>query len=202
MKDRIADNLKQNLERVESLVTTYESHPDAHGAGRKTVQVLDILRAAVVLLHASLEDVLRSIGYWKLPLASKDVLNEYPIAGAGMNPKKILLGDLAAHRGKSVDEMIKASVHAHLEHSNFNNTADIAAILQKVGVDVSKVSAPFVVLEALMDRRHQIVHRADRQQSVVGSGDHEIRGINKQTVREWASAVHAFGSAVLAELSP
>ena len=200
MKDKIADNLKQNLARVESLVETYETHPDAQGQGRKSAQVLDILRAAVVLLHASLEDVLRGIAYWKLPSATKAVLDDIPLAGVGLNPKKVLLGDLASHRGKTVDELIKASVDSHLEHSNFNNTDDIASLLQKVGVDIAKVNSLFATLQQLMERRHQIVHRADRQQQVSGSGDHEIRGINKQTVREWAKAVADFGVATLGEI--
>lgn len=202
MKDKIADNLKHNLARVESLVTTYESHPDAQGQGRKPAEVLDILRAAVVLLHATLEDVLRNVAYWKLPTADKAVLDEIAVSGAGLNSKKVLLGDLAAHRGKTVDELIEASIDSYLEHSNYNNSAEIAAILQKVNIDVAKVNSTFGTLQDLMARRHLIVHRADRQDQVAGSGDHEIRAINKQTVREWAHAVEDFGAAILGELGP
>lgn len=200
MKDKISENLAQNLARVESLVSTYESHPDAQGQGRKSVEVLDILRAAVVLLHATLEDVLRNIARWKLPNAAKTVLDEIAVAGAAANAKKVLLGDLAAHRGKTVDQLIDASIINYLEHSNYNNTDEVSAILTKVGVDISKVNSTFSPLQDMMLRRHQIVHRADRQDQVSGSGDHAIRGINKQTVRDWATAVKNFGDLVLAEL--
>src|SRR5437867_708503 len=128
MLDKIRENLEHNLTRVENLVKTYESHPDAQGKGRKSVEVLDILRASVVLLHASLEEVLRSIAYWKLPVASASVLNDIPLVGLGPNPKKFLLGDLDSHRGKSIFDVIKESVDAHLAQSNFNNTVEIASL--------------------------------------------------------------------------
>jgi hypothetical protein len=200
MLDEIRINLDQNLARVERLVTTYESHPDSQGQGRKSAEVLDILRAAVVLLHASVEDVLRSIARWKLPGASSDALNNVPLVGQGSNPRKFLLGDLAAHRGKTVDQLLADSVNAYLERSNYNNTAEIAALLAAIPVDVANVNAQFSELQEMMERRHQIVHRADRQMQVSGSGDHEIRGINKGTVRGWAASARAFCNSLFAEL--
>ena len=200
MLDKIRYNLHQNLARVENLVKTYETHPDAQGRGRKNAAVLDILRAAVVLLHATLEELLRSIAHWKLPMAAGKVLDEVPLAGLGQNPKKFLLGDLTSFRGKTVDEVLTESVHAHLEQSNYNNTRDISTMLMNVGIDVTKVNATFVELQTLMERRHQIVHRADRQAKVVGSGDHEVRGINKDIARDWAAAVNKFASALFSEI--
>jgi hypothetical protein len=87
MLDPIRDNFNENLARVESLVSTYESHPEAQGRGRKSAEVLDILRAAVVFLHASLEDALRSVARWKLPSAASPVLDQIPLIGQGSNPK-------------------------------------------------------------------------------------------------------------------
>jgi hypothetical protein len=200
MLDEIQANLDQNLARVESLVDTYESHPDAQGQGRKSTEVLDILRAAVVLLHASVEDVLRSVARWKLPSASSGALNDVPLVGQGSNPKKFLLGELVAHRGKTVEQLFAESVAAHLEQSNYNNTGEIAALLQSISVDVTKVDFQFPKLKEIMERRHQIVHRADRQMQVSGSGDHQIRAINKNTVRDWAVSVRAFCYSLFAEL--
>jgi hypothetical protein len=201
MLDTIRNNFNENLARVESLVTVYESHPDAHGRGRKSAEVLDILRAAVVFLHATLEDALRSIARWKLPSAGSVVLNEIPLIGQGSNPKKFLLGELANHRGKRIDDVLIESVNAYLEHSNYNNTADISKLLQSVGVEVvPAVNYRFADLQALMERRHHIVHRADRQQAVTGSGDYEIRAINKDTVRNWIAVVRDFGAALFARL--
>jgi hypothetical protein len=200
MLDEIKENLRQNLDRVESLVQTYESHPDAQGQGRKSTEVLDILRAAVVLLHASLEDVLRKVAGWKLPATSAETLNEIPLVGLGSNPKKFLLGDLVKFRGKTIEQVFQESVDAHLEQSNYNNPGEIASLLRSIGVDVAKVESHFAGLGELMKRRHQIVHRADWQKQIAGSGDHWVGGINKITVRGWAENVRAFADALFLEL--
>lgn len=200
MIDQIRSTLEQNLTRVENLVSTYEGHPDVQGQGRKPAHVLDTLRAAVVFLHASLEDVLRTIARWKLPEANQDTLNKIPLTGQGANPKKFLLGDLAPHRGKTIDELIAKSVEESLQQSNYNNTNEIATLLAAVEVNVENVNGNFPQLQEMMERRHQIVHRADRQGQVAGSGDHQIQSINKNTVREWAIAVRSFCEALFNEL--
>jgi hypothetical protein len=201
MLDQMRYSLEQNLARVENLVQTYETHPDAKGKGRKSAAVLDILRAAVVLLHASLEDVLRSTARWKLPMAAGAALNDIPLVGHGPSPRKFLLGDLAAFRGKLVDDVLTDSVQAYLEHSNYNNVGEIASLLNAIGLDLSTLSPAFPELQELMERRHQIVHRADRQATVAGRGDHEIRGINRHTVRAWAQAVRNFSGLLFAQLA-
>jgi hypothetical protein len=200
MKDRLQQTLKQNLARVESLVQTYESHPDAKGRGRKSAELLDILRAAVVLLHASLEDMLRGVAAWKLPAADKAVLDEIPLAGVGANPRKVLLGDLSQHRTKRIDEVIAESIDGYLQRSNYNNPGEVAELLQNVHVDTAKVNGRFTGLGTMMERRHQIVHRADRQQKVKGSGDHTVRAINKYQVRAWLEDVRVFATDLFAQL--
>ena len=62
----IRQRFGENLDRVRNLVSLYSSSVGV-GQGRRTVQDADILRAAVVLLHATLEDLLRSLAEWKLP---------------------------------------------------------------------------------------------------------------------------------------
>ena len=201
MIDDIRSTLDQNLSRVENLVVTYESHPDAQGRGRKSAEVLDTLRAAVVFLHASLEDVLRTVARWKLPGASQETLNAIPLVGQGPNPRKFYLGELTQHRGKTVDELLAESVEATLEQSNYNNTDEVASLLTAVGLDVNKLNGQFPALQQMMERRHQIVHRADRQDQVSGRGDHQIRGINKDTVRAWSADVRTFCDALFQDLA-
>jgi hypothetical protein len=140
---------------------------------------------------------LRDMAHWKLPTASPQVLDTIPLVN---RPKKLALGELANHRGKKVDDLIVESVKAHLEHSNFNNTDEIGGLLISVGIEVARVNSRFPDLQKMMKRRHQIVHRADRQDAVRGRGDHKIRGINKKAVRDWAVAVEEFGTTLLAEV--
>ena len=197
----IRSTLEQNLARVENLVNTYESYPDSLGRGRKSAEVLDTLRAAVVFLHASMEDVLRTVARWKLPGADQETLNTIPLVGQGSNPKKFLLGDLTPHRHKTIDQLLMESVEASLEQSNYNNTAEVASLLTSIGLDVAKLNGQFPQLQEMMERRHQIVHRADRQDQVIGSGDHQIRAINKETVRAWIGDVRTFSEALFQELA-
>ena len=61
MKPEIEHRFADNLTRVESLVAAYDTQVAARGAaGRVAVPTADLLRAAVVFLHATLEDLLRS----------------------------------------------------------------------------------------------------------------------------------------------
>ncbi|MBE7474581.1 MAG: hypothetical protein DPW09_15170 [Anaerolineae bacterium] len=66
MKNQIQDRLDKNLTRAKNLVNIYEIYAPEK---TKMVEYTDLLRAATVFLHATLEDFLRSIAAWKLPLA-------------------------------------------------------------------------------------------------------------------------------------
>ena len=83
-REEIKTNFNYNLSRVENLVAVFKRH--APGVqGRRNVGDLDILRAAVVLLHASFEDLLRNIAYSRLPLADSVVLTKigFPSSNRG-----------------------------------------------------------------------------------------------------------------------
>ena len=198
MKARISERFGQNLERVRNLVEIYATHLAGEGSGRRGHTKTDVLRAAVVLLHATLEDLLRSLAYWKLPQASPDVLGKIPLSTAAP-AIKFSLAELSAHRGKSVDDVIVLSVNGYLERSNYNNITEISSFLGSIGVTVTNVNGRFVQLDELMKRRHQIVHRADRDETG-GQGNHTVRSIGQIAVRNWTDDVESFGNAVLNEI--
>jgi hypothetical protein len=111
------ERISQNLTRVENLVKAYEKIR-GKGRGRRPVHSLDILRAGVVLLHASLEDFLRSLAAVFLPAAEEKVLDSIPLVGTVQtgHPEKFFLGKLAVHRGKKVDNVIAESVKKYLDY--------------------------------------------------------------------------------------
>lgn len=191
MKDEIEDRLEKNLSRVKNLVGIFEN--SAHKGTRKVTDT-DILRAATVFLHATLEDFLRSIAAWKLPLAPAEKLEDIPLAGM-RKQSKFSLGDLADHRNKRVDELIKLSVEEHLERSNYSNTTEIATLLKGIGITIEKVKSSFTDVSKLMERRHQIVHRVDRKLTT-GKAAH----LTKDDVNCWIGAVQKFTSNVLGEI--
>lgn len=199
MKTTIESRFAENIARVRNLAELYRVHHMGQGSGRRGHSKTDVLRAAVVMLHAAMEDLLRSIEYWKLPGAGSDVLAKIPLASKAP-ATKFNLGDLVAHRGQSVYEVISNSVDTHLERSNYNNPDELAAFCGNVGIDVTRVNSHFPKIEPMMKRRHQIVHRADRDDQAAGRGRHRVTSIGVATVNGWISEVEAFGTAVLNEV--
>lgn len=198
MKQAIRAKFNENIARVQNLVSIYDAIRGA-GPGRRGHQQTDVLRAATVLLHASTEDLLRSLAYWKLPSANADVLAKISLAGNGTSTK-FSLGDLAAHRGKSVDSVVKESVDNHLERSNYNNTSEVSALITSIGLDVAPLNHTYALLDELMRRRHQIVHRADRDENAAGQGNHRISSIGADLVKRWIDNVNDFASSILNQI--
>jgi hypothetical protein len=93
-----------------------------------------------------------------------------------------------------VGAVIKESVEEYLRHVSFSSPAEVAEHLQQLGFHLDHIRESFPLIEGLMKRRHQIVHRAD----------HDERGklvpIDKNQILEWADAVTRFLSQVLAQL--
>lgn len=199
MKDQINERLRDNIGRVKNMVAIYQSHLQGSGSGRRGHLETDVLRAATVFLHASLEDLLRSLSYWKLPGAQKDTIDKIPLVGSKGGAAKFLLGELVAHKGKTIDDLIKESVNQYLERSNYNNVEEIAILLSSIGIDPINVNGEFSVLTELMSRRHQIVHRADIDISG-GQGNHKVRSISVVIVNKWIESVEKFGASVLSEI--
>ncbi len=197
MREEIDARLHANLARVRAIVGVYQERAGA-GSGRRPVEIVDLLRAAVVFLHATMEDVLRSGLEWKWPdAASPELLVDVPVVG---NKKvKIELADLIAHRGKTVDEVIRLSIVAQLERSNFNNVGDLRTAVARMGLDPNLVIPYQGELAAMMGRRHRIVHRADRLDEV-GSGHHGAASLGQSFVMHWVDAVDMFCTDLIAKL--
>jgi hypothetical protein len=195
----LRDRFGFNLGRVDGIIEAYDRLGTA-GPGRQSVQRTDLLRSAVVFLHASLEDLLRSLAEQRLPLSGLDILERVPLPGSAADKPlfKFTLKDLATFRGEDVESVIRRAVSSYLRHSNYNSTAEIAYLLREMGVhEVTGLLAPYAGrIESMMSRRHLIVHRADRN-PVSGRGQHSAASISRETVQRWSEAVRAFGDDLL-----
>jgi len=189
MNSQINDRFAGNVSRVRHLLEIYRT-TSGKGRGRRAVDVSDVLRAAVVLLHAAVEDVLRSLERRVLPRADAALLNDVALVDHD-SPSKFALGALAAHRGKAVDVLIDESVARHLERATYNNARELAAVLKRLGADPADFQNYFADLEAMMKRRHNIVHRADREETR-GSGHHGFKSLSQQDVVGWANVAEEF----------
>lgn len=197
--DDIRSNTQRNLTRVRNLTKIYKDHLAGTGSGRRATDKADVLRAAVVFLHASLEDFLRDIARWKLPLAAADALSEIPIAGSEGKAIKFTLGNLARFRGQSVDSVIDSSVLEHLRQETYNNVSDIKDLMRGIGQDQTKVDAYAASLGSMMDRRHNIVHRADKNPNT-GVGHYTAASLSLGQVDQWIVSVERFVEQTLKDL--
>jgi hypothetical protein len=183
------DRLGHSIRRAGALTKTARKMTDRSAAQ-------DMLRAAVILNHAYLEDLMRTVAALLLPEAGENALNDIPLVGSGMRAEKFYLGKLSLHRGKSVKELIRESVSEHLARSNFNNIEEIARMLKTLGFKLSDHEREFPMLQEMILRRHQIVHRGD----VVRTG--KSRGLKLQPIDEvqvanWHMAMLKFAKGVL-----
>jgi Arc/MetJ-type ribon-helix-helix transcriptional regulator len=198
LKQSITRRFDDNLERVRGLVALYESLGTT-GSGRRPTNVSDVLRAAVVMLHATLEDLIRSLLEWRLPTASSKVLADIPLPGK-VPGKKHDLGDVAEFRGRSVDDLIRDAVQTHLSQSNYNDMGQVVSALKSVGLRSDAIQDEDKTrLIAMMKRRHWIVHRLDVNPTR-GSGQHAAQSLGVQKVLLWLEAVNRVGRCVLDQL--
>jgi hypothetical protein len=183
----LIERSRRNLDRVRDLVALY-GRLAGTVAGRPSIQESDILRAAVVLLHSTLEDFLRFVAMNRLPAAGAEVLKQVPFPGGDGRKTTFTLGDLAAYRGSSVDEVIASSVKTYLARSSYNNTDELAKLLTDVGLPPSLMRPYASHLATMMARRHLIVHRVDGNEQS-GRGHHQAHSISKAIVQAWIAAV-------------
>jgi len=189
----------QNIKRVENLISLYG--PPVRG--RRKVKETDILRAALVLLHATLEDFLRSLLILKVPNADQEIVDKYPLAGSDRKrPEKFSLGALAKHRGTSVDELIRQSVVDYLDRwSNFNDLGEVKKALVLCGIDNDLIEGhDFGYLPAMIARRHNIVHKADRNGIRQGQGHHTTKSIGLKEISRYVESVKNLQSFVVDNL--
>jgi hypothetical protein len=186
---------RSNLDRVRGLIALYE-RLSGPVAGRPSVQESDLLRAAVVLLHATLEDFLRSVAMARLPGSEAEVVKQIPLAGSDIRRPTFNLGELSIHRGRLVDEVIADSVDAYLSRVSYNDTDEVAKLLDDIDLKIAPVRPYLSRLAAMMSRRHHIAHRFDRNESS-GRGHHQARSISRATVEGWIVAVEGLIAGVL-----
>jgi RiboL-PSP-HEPN len=199
MRRHTLDEFTSNIDRVKNLVAVYRKNRPA-GKGRTSVEDTDVLRAAVVFLHSSIEEVVRNLIIWKLPVVgTEEALDKIPLLGLAPNarPEKFFLGKLARYKGRFVVNLIRESIEAYVDVLNVNNVRDLNEYLTMISVDASSLRHHFSELEKVFRRRHQIVHQADRN-SETGSGQHLAESLSIATVEGWVSSVQTFVDELIA----
>jgi len=188
--------LHENLSRVERLIQVHQKVDGGRAKGKPAKG--DILRSAVVFLHAALEDFLRGVSIVYLPDSSEEALNKIPLLGSdSQRPKNIGLGALLAHKHRKVGKLIELSVAAHLRKTNYNNSTQIDVLLTDCGkTKWPHIGDTYAPLDELMQRRHRIVHRADSTDTRQ-KGSQKTAPITLPQVNAWVAAVRHFEEAIV-----
>lgn len=198
MHDFTNDEFSQNINRVENLIAAYEellekSEEDAEVAN-------DVLRAAVVFLHSSLEEIIRNLYLYTLPSASAENLNRIPFAThePSHRPKNIQLGDLLEFKGQFVENIIQESINKYVDIMNINNATQLVECLKLANISCEPLRHLLEPLNSLMQRRHQIVHQMDRSNEL-DPLESPINIIDVAIVRSWKDAVSSLAIALFTQ---
>ena len=85
-------------------------------------------------------------------------------------------------------EVIARSVEAHLDHMSYNSIEEFCAFLTRVGFCKNPFEPLLPHLSSLMNRRHHIVHQADRSEKQ-GRGHQQAKSLSREAVRGWIACV-------------
>ena len=187
----------KNLRRVRHLLDVFVAlHP---GTGRPSELHTDIVRAAVVFLHASLEDLLRSSEELRLDKAPDSAfkrLRWVPATGDNEGKDRVTLDELAQYRGHTVEEVLRRAFERHHERSNYNNEKDVAAALARMSLPGEPFRTHLSDLQLLMARRHLIAHRADANLKFPNL----TNPIGVRLAERWLKTTESFGEQLLSSL--
>jgi hypothetical protein len=223
--EAIKKRLSFNVRRVRNLVSLYDQSEQHNSKAYPE----DILRSSVVMLHATMEDVLRGLLKWKklrMRRGAKDLAGiAFHLNETDKGTEKVTLAQLAGIDGiadVSVNDLITDMVKRHYDKESFNNRRDVCNALEQLGLrgkddpegkdeQCSTNQTPgrkgeefdrwLSDIQLMMKRRHDIVHQSDRNEAA--SGRHgEPRKIAKNDVETWITAVSGFLDEVVKAIEP
>ena len=164
-----------------SLVENEKSEYIISNTGRKSVLHEDILRAAWVLIHAGMEDFLRSLLKWKLK-------NDYYEKTFKHLAKSNLPVKCRGRKSKcEPNEVVKEYLETNY---SVGNKGKIVCSLISMGICKEKADHhDYSDLDDLMDRRHKIVHSADRNFDVDEVGVREENEVKIEPIEKYIEEV-------------
>jgi hypothetical protein len=198
--------IDENFNRVENILSLYRNKLSPRGSGRRPVHSTDVLRSAVVLIHATLEELLRSVARFRFDrIRDVETLKTIPLLGnQGKNASKYFLGDLIKHKDLTVDSLISQSVKEYYNTSvTYNHQGDIVRVLNQCNFDIDKFKKYLPILDEMISRRHRIVHHGDKH------SDHPNRDrrgrqfatpLSLSKVEKWARVAKKFSKHLIEEM--
>ena len=181
--------LDYNIDRVEgliglcnSIVENENSNNGTPKSGRNSQLQEDILRGALVLIHASMEDFLRTLLKWKYSNDDCEAIIEHLV-------KKSVIG--SSLNGKTSNCCV---VKRYLrEFYSVGGKKKIVKSLSSIRIPKAISKAKIRCndqddLAEMMNRRHKIVHSADRN-FCAGKGKHDVNEITIESIDNYIEEV-------------
>lgn len=190
--EELVEHQLMNYWRIENLIRLYEKETKGK-KGKRYNEQIDILRSAVVFIHATLEDGMRTIARHYLPHCDKEIIDQIPLAGLNKSgrPEKFFLGSLMCHSDKTINDLIKESISSYLDKVSFTSVSDIVFMLKSFEIDQAKIQKLYPNIEEMIKRRHHIVHKADKAVSA-GPGRQYAKSLSAKKVRNWNDTIDRF----------
>jgi hypothetical protein len=191
--DRAFSYALTGCHRVETLVKIYNEARAARdkSSGKVFTHLSDVLRGAVMLCHAHLEQLLRDLIYLEAD-RKPEFLKKIPLPGSDhKRAERFSLAELASFQDQSISKLIDTAVRESLSKRSFTTVEDVVWVLKSCELGLDEYKEFFPSMSTLMDRRHHIAHTADLD-TVPGRGKQITRSLSAKSVRDWNSNIQRF----------
>jgi len=188
--------LNQDWKRFQNIIMIAKDIKDEYKGSQD-----DLYRMFIVFLHATLETLLREILRFIFINNPKYILNDISIISKSSKryPHKITLSELYEHKDMTVDQLIKLSINQFLDKMSFNSYREIINQLQKAQLKTKILTKYQDNIDAMISKRHQIVHRFDRTNS---KDEKPIESLNYKVIGQWMYNTAMFCNDVIQLFDP
>lgn len=186
-----------NLVGIAEKLVEFEEHDGAK----------DVLRNVVVLLHATLEDLVRTAAIDRfLDFAPDEAISQIPVfLNESTFLSKTSLQELKQFGEKPASQIIKDSIRFELEKRSITNVDKLSGMMKTIGIDVSKCNESFSEIAEMMRRRHNIVHRADFKTDIEVKNEtlleENLNDIAPEYVNECITIITQFAGRFIGEIA-
>jgi hypothetical protein len=185
IKTRHRKRFEDNIKRVDGLITLYDRVKNLPKSN--DILSTDILRAAVVFLHASQEDYIRSLmSEWLISKGGGSNLEHIPLMGSEGRAEKFSLEKLRRFSDWPVKKLLEESVAQAMSKRSFNQYSEITASMKSISISLRSFDQQKEIND-LIQRRHKIVHEVD-QVPQAKSDKQKSKSLQEKTVRLWKEA--------------
>lgn len=189
----IRRRFQRNIGRCQDILNAIQDGEDIEEVFSWEVQD-DLLRALVVYLHASLEDLLRTILIQHYRRNPSNLLSDHNRNKEVPDRTGLWKALSEFEPSETVGTFIDNLIRKILGRESFSSQSQVAGFLKVTGFKIEDQDTYMKSFESLIERRHGIVHNADISPDEI---EHEPVEINLNVVEDWMNAVQGFGEQVV-----